>query len=150
MVNAHFCIMYLIAKEHQTTQNFPFLCRYAEHPMEWRSFLAEVLDLDMAGAKDCLIPIGYLGKPKHDLPHLWALATDIDRFTTWVLELPEFEHLSDHFAGRKNPRATRLFYVLTKMEDKLLEACTAEIVTALPNVLKAQGAAEAKNEVGHV
>ena len=37
-----------------------------------------------------------------------------------------------------------------EMEDKLLEACTAEIVTALPNVVKAQGAAEAKNEVGHV
>ena len=73
-------------------------------------------------AKKALAKIIYFGKPCADIPFLWGLSREAHLAFASALSSAEWQRLEARFADRPNPKATRLSYALSAMEDDLLRA----------------------------
>ena len=95
---------------------------FPEHYRQWRRFLMECCDISEDEAKQALLPIYFLGKPKYDFPFLWQLALHVHGALRMLLGSPKYEYLLPLFADRRSPLATRAHYALASVEDTVLSA----------------------------
>jgi hypothetical protein len=109
-----------MAKGSDAQDEFPVLCALAHHHRAWRSFLAAYLGCNEDEAKKVITTIFHLGRPRDDLPLLWALAVEQQKAIRCLLSLPENAHLNNKFTDRPHPLATRLHYALSAVEDRVM------------------------------
>ena len=132
-------------------QNFT---AYVSNPGGVRKFLATYFGIPEKAAKKALIAILHHGRPKAELPYLWALAVELRMAAERLLELPEHCHLLEMFDARRCPGATRLHYALASLEDHLLQRLEAGIAQefeaeATANVLMFDGLCVRIEGAGH-
>ena len=108
-----------LGKTKDTQNEYPMPVALDVHCKKIRALLAEYLSITAKEAKQDIIRILHLGKPKHELPCLWNLALDVHHATRELLNLDQFQHLRDMFNSRPNPLATKLHYALASIEDSI-------------------------------
>ena len=92
--------------------NFRRIEKLRQHTDAFREFFTEVL-----GGYDMLRQPTCQPEGNEDLPRLWGILEEVDRFTSWQLDLPEWAPLSEKFSKKPNPSQKRLYYVMTACED---------------------------------
>ena len=90
------------------------------------------MGVDAAVAKKEIIRLFFLGLPTQDIPPLWALAKEIALATEIILASAEYTYLSQMFAERRCPKASRLSYALASLEDTIITSLEEEISNSLP------------------
>ena len=134
----------LVTNELQDTTDIGTLLSFKTHYAEWRNFLAEYLRIPLKAAKKLLIRLVHLGRPQHDIPFLWNLATQIRQAVTVLLEMDRFQYLQSKFSDRPNPTATRLHYALASVEEEIMvdlgQSVTQHVPDCTINALMFDGA----------
>ena len=81
--------------------DYPILTACVSNPEAFKRFLADYLGQPIKIVKKELIRIMHCGRPKDDLPLFWALAVELRRAATALLEEPRFTYLRSMFESRR-------------------------------------------------
>ena len=114
-------------EEHLDMTNISVIRAKKEHNKLWRSALAKYMATDAKTAKKELQAILHMGWPTHELAMLWNLALEVQKAIEFILGLPEFLYLQEHFGNRRNPQATRVHYAMSSIEDAILSDLVREL-----------------------
>lgn len=114
---------------------FPLVTRFTKYTKIFRELLIELYEVDKDLAKVMINCLLFAAAPRDENPLLWALALEFARCTDLLLGQPCNDNLNTMFSSRRNPRASRLSYLLGSMEDAGVEEVCDHLRAAVPGLL---------------
>ena len=125
--NAHPSLLARFLAEQNCLMDYPMITSLNNAPDSWRNFLMDYHGYDKADAKTDLLKKFYFGRPRGDIPFMWALAREIRQSAMFILGQSCNAHLAGLFLDRRKPIASQLAYAMFALEDAAMQQLVAKL-----------------------